>query len=364
MRSSPLTRRSSLPTKGCWNCFASTAVRVLAFTARRPQDGGGLLASLERSAHEGAEVLVVPKISLWWNEEFNALQPCIRDRFQEITSTEACDLYDIRRRPVELEQESTNGRGPSAVSEDSAALRADRLLPPAVPPDSRRTTSGGARASRSGATSSNARPLFDGHYQPRLPSNLGFYDLRLPETREAQAELARAHGITGFCYYHYWFSGKRLLERPFEEVLASGRPDFPFCLCWANEPWSRRWDGQEQEVLQPQTLQRGGRPPAHRLAPSGLTRRARDPRRGQAALPRLPGPRTAGPGPDGRDLAAKRHAKRDFPESISCPSRPVGTKAGTRASSASTGRCSSSPSSRSSGGSRGSRSGPATARGL
>ena len=99
----------------------------------------------------------------------------------------------------------------------------------------------------------NARPLFDGHYQPHLPSSLGFYDLRLPETREAQAELARAHGITGFCYYHYWFSGKQLLERPFEEVLASGRPDFPFCLCWANEPWSRRWDGQEQDVLQPQS---------------------------------------------------------------------------------------------------------------
>jgi len=99
----------------------------------------------------------------------------------------------------------------------------------------------------------NARPLFDGHYQPRLPSSLGFYDLRLPEAREAQAELARDHGITGFCYYHYWFSGKQLLERPFEDVLGSGRPDFPFCLCWANEPWSRRWDGQDLEVLQPQT---------------------------------------------------------------------------------------------------------------
>ena len=82
--------------------------------------------------------------------------------------------------------------------------------------------------------------------------DLGFYDLRLPEIRQAQADLARAHGITGFCYYHYWFSGKQLLERPFDEVLAGGRPDFPFCLCWANEPWSRRWDGQEHDVLQPQ----------------------------------------------------------------------------------------------------------------
>jgi len=97
-----------------------------------------------------------------------------------------------------------------------------------------------------------AKPLFDGHHQPQLPTDLGFYDLRLAETRKAQADLARQHGIHGFCYYHYWFQGKRLLERPFAEVLDSGEPDFPFCLCWANEPWSRRWDGSESEVLQPQ----------------------------------------------------------------------------------------------------------------
>jgi lipopolysaccharide biosynthesis protein len=97
------------------------------------------------------------------------------------------------------------------------------------------------------------RPSFPDHHQPRLPSDLGFYDLRLPETRREQADLAREHGIHGFCYYHYWFGGKRLLERPFEEVLASGEPDFPFCLCWANEPWSRRWDGRPRDVLQPQT---------------------------------------------------------------------------------------------------------------
>ncbi|HEX4707474.1 MAG TPA: glycoside hydrolase family 99-like domain-containing protein [Candidatus Udaeobacter sp.] len=98
-----------------------------------------------------------------------------------------------------------------------------------------------------------AHPLFRGHYQPHLPADLGFYDLRLSETREAQAELAREHGISGFCYYHYWFNGKRLLERPFDEVLASGKPDFPFCLCWANESWSRRWLGEERDLLAEQT---------------------------------------------------------------------------------------------------------------
>lgn len=88
-----------------------------------------------------------------------------------------------------------------------------------------------------------ARPLFRGHYQPHLPADLGFYDLRLPEARQAQADLAKEYSIHGFCYYHYWFNGRRLLNRPFDEVLASGKPDFPFCLCWANEKWTRAWDG-------------------------------------------------------------------------------------------------------------------------
>lgn len=94
-----------------------------------------------------------------------------------------------------------------------------------------------------------ALPVFPGHYQPHMPADLGFYDLRVFETREAQADLAREYGIHGFVYFHYWFEGRRLLERPFDEVLKSGRPNFPFCLCWANHNWTRAWDGLEREVL-------------------------------------------------------------------------------------------------------------------
>lgn len=86
-----------------------------------------------------------------------------------------------------------------------------------------------------------AKPLFKGHYQPKLPADLGFYDLRLPIIREQQAELARQAGIEGFMYWHYWFgNGKMTLEKPFEEVLSSGKPDFPFCLGWANHTWSNK----------------------------------------------------------------------------------------------------------------------------
>jgi lipopolysaccharide biosynthesis protein len=103
-----------------------------------------------------------------------------------------------------------------------------------------------------------AKPLFKGHWQPRLPADLGFYDLRVPEVREAQAELARNHGVDGFIYYHYWFgNGRRLLERPFNEVLTSGKPDFPFCLCWANHTWSGVWYGESERVLMEQRY--GGR---------------------------------------------------------------------------------------------------------
>jgi hypothetical protein len=95
-----------------------------------------------------------------------------------------------------------------------------------------------------------SKPLFKGHKQPHYPADLGYYDLRVSEIRELQAELAFNSGIEGFCYWHYWFgNGERLLERPFEEVLKSGSPHFPFCLAWANESWSGIWHGAKDRVL-------------------------------------------------------------------------------------------------------------------
>lgn len=95
-----------------------------------------------------------------------------------------------------------------------------------------------------------AKPLFPGHYQPHVPADLGFYDLRVPETRADQAAMAKEYGIEAFCYYHYWFGhGRRLLEAPLDAVLESGQPDFPFCICWANDTWSGIWHGSPKKIL-------------------------------------------------------------------------------------------------------------------
>lgn len=98
-----------------------------------------------------------------------------------------------------------------------------------------------------------SKPLYRKHYQPRVPLNNNYYNLLDPSVQDRQAEMASEYGIYGFCYYHYWFHGKKLLEKPVEQLLSRGKPDFPFCLAWANEPWTRIWDGGDKHVLMPQS---------------------------------------------------------------------------------------------------------------
>ena len=98
-----------------------------------------------------------------------------------------------------------------------------------------------------------AAPLYGGHYQPQKPGVLGYYDLRDAHVRDAQAAMASAHGIDAFCYYHYWFAGKRVLEAPFNTVLETGEPDFPFLLCWANQSWTGIWYGCPDQIHIEQT---------------------------------------------------------------------------------------------------------------
>jgi len=112
-----------------------------------------------------------------------------------------------------------------------------------------------------------ARRRFPGHHQPHVPADLGFYDLRLDESRRAQAELARRYGIEGFVYWHYWFDGRRILERPVDEVLRSGEPDLGFALGWANQTWSGVWHGAPDRILIEQTYRDDDRAHFEHLLP-------------------------------------------------------------------------------------------------
>jgi glycosyltransferase involved in cell wall biosynthesis len=225
------------------------------YLGHHPADSADAIERLEAARRDGVEFLVFPGTAFWWLDHYAEFARHLRDHYRELLRRDGtCVIYELRSRPDPVETTPLVRLADDRVETTDAAAGVKLIalyLPQFHPiPENDRWWGAGFTEWRNVA---KADPLFSGHYQPHVPADLGFYDLRVTETREAQAGLAREYGIHGFCYYHYWFHGTQLLERPVNDMLSSGRPDFPFCLCWANDPWSRRWDGRDDDLLQAQT---------------------------------------------------------------------------------------------------------------